>query len=60
MVSDEAGRNYWGLRGTDDFVTGMTHVVSPVCGFRSLHPGGMLTPELLDMMNQQFRLVRGR
>ncbi|MGH3970241.1 MAG: hypothetical protein ACRDTV_19505 [Mycobacterium sp.] len=36
VVSDDAGRNYWGLRGTDDFVVGMTHVVSPVCGFRSL------------------------
>ncbi|GAB3013520.1 hypothetical protein [Mycobacterium bourgelatii] len=36
VVSDESGQNYWGLRGLDDFVIGMTHVVSPVCGFRSL------------------------
>ncbi|BBZ04270.1 hypothetical protein MCHIJ_37070 [Mycolicibacterium chitae] len=43
VVSDQAGRNYLGLRGTDDFVTGMTHVVSPVCGFRALHPGAEAT-----------------
>lgn len=43
VVSDAAGRNFWGLRGTDDFVTGMTHVVSPVCGFRSLRPGAEAT-----------------
>jgi len=36
VVSDSAGNDYWGLRGTDDFVIGMTHVVSPICGFRSL------------------------
>jgi hypothetical protein len=36
IVSDASGKTYWGLRGLDDFVTGMTHVVSPVCGFRSL------------------------
>lgn len=36
VVSDESGQTYWGLRGLDDFVIGMTHVVSPVCGFRSL------------------------
>lgn len=36
VVSDESGQNYWGLRGMDDFVIGMTHVVSPVCGFRLL------------------------
>ena len=37
VVSDASGRDYWGVRGCDDFVPGMTHVVSPVCGFRSLH-----------------------
>ena len=36
VVGDASGQNYWGVRGCDDFVTGMTHVVSPVCGFRSL------------------------
>ena len=35
VVSDESGRRYWGVRGTDDFLVGMTHVVSPICGFRS-------------------------
>lgn len=36
VVSDDAGRRYWGVRGCDDFIPGMTHVVSPVCGFRAL------------------------
>ncbi|OBF11109.1 hypothetical protein [Mycobacterium sp. 852002-10029_SCH5224772] len=36
VVADASGQNYWGVRGCDDFLTGMTHVVSPVCGFRSL------------------------
>jgi len=36
-VSDASGKTYWGVRGSDDFVTGITHVVSPVCGFRTLH-----------------------
>lgn len=39
VVSDEEGRDYWGVRGCEDFLTGMTHVVSPVCGFRSLQKG---------------------
>ncbi|ORJ62758.1 hypothetical protein [Mycobacterium simiae] len=39
MVRDESGEDYWGVRGTDDFITGMTHVVSPICGFRKLHKG---------------------
>ncbi|MDZ7881427.1 MAG: hypothetical protein U5N53_00245 [Mycobacterium sp.] len=39
VVSDEKGNQYWGIRGTDDFVSGMTHVVSPLCGFRSLDNG---------------------
>jgi hypothetical protein len=42
VVSDDSGNKYWGLRGFDDFVTGMTHVVSPICGFREL-PAGMDT-----------------
>ncbi len=36
VVSDAAGRTYWGLRGADDFVPGMTHVVSPITGFKRL------------------------
>ncbi|UGT99493.1 hypothetical protein LTQ55_12070 [Mycobacterium intracellulare] len=36
VVSDGSARDYWGVRGADDFVVGMTHVVSPICGFRSL------------------------
>lgn len=41
VVSDASGKTYWGTRGCDDFLTGMTHVVSPICGFRAL-------PENLD------------
>ncbi|UXA19809.1 hypothetical protein [Mycobacterium sp. SMC-4] len=36
VVSDSAGNTYWGVRGCDDFIAGMTHVVSPICGFRKL------------------------
>jgi hypothetical protein len=36
VVSDAAGQDYLGLRGTDDSVPGMTHVATPFCGFRSL------------------------
>ncbi|GAB3223566.1 hypothetical protein [Mycolicibacterium hippocampi] len=39
VVSDSEGNDYWGVRGCDDFVPGMTHVVSPICGFRSLQKG---------------------
>jgi hypothetical protein len=39
VVSDTSGQDYWGLRGTDDFLVGMTHVVSPICGFRTLKKG---------------------
>ncbi|EHI10516.1 hypothetical protein [Mycolicibacterium thermoresistibile] len=43
VVSDAGGRQYRGVRGCDDFVTGMTtHVVSPICGFRAL-------PDRLDL-----------
>lgn len=36
VVGDSAGQTYWGLRGADDFVTGMTHVVAPITGFKQL------------------------
>jgi hypothetical protein len=36
VVSDASGEDYWGVRGADDFLVGMTHVVSPICGFRKL------------------------
>jgi hypothetical protein len=37
VFTDASGQEYWGVRGADDFVVGMTHVVSPICGFRALH-----------------------
>ncbi len=36
VVTDAAGQGYWGLRGADDFLVGMTHVVSPVTGFKPI------------------------
>lgn len=36
IVTDDAGQDYLGLRGWSDFILGMTHTVSPFCGFRSL------------------------
>ncbi|MGV0737646.1 hypothetical protein ABQF35_12700 [Mycobacterium syngnathidarum] len=36
VVDDAVGHTYWGLRGADDFLTGMTHVVSPITGFKKL------------------------
>ena len=36
VVDDASGQTYWGLRGADDFLTGMTHVVSPITGFKQL------------------------
>lgn len=36
VVADASGQDYWGLRGADDFLAGMTHVVSPITGFRKL------------------------
>ncbi|MGV0741890.1 hypothetical protein [Mycolicibacterium sp. XJ870] len=36
IVSDASGETFWGLRGADDFLTGMTHVVSPITGFKKL------------------------
>ncbi|MGV0770651.1 hypothetical protein [Mycobacterium syngnathidarum] len=38
VVNDDTGQTYWGLRGADDFLTGMTHVVSPITGFKKLPP----------------------
>lgn len=38
VVDDAAGHTYWGLRGADDFLAGMTHVVSPITGFKRLQP----------------------
>ncbi|WP_234802214.1 hypothetical protein [Mycolicibacterium fortuitum] len=38
VVNDHAGHTYWGLRGADDFLAGMTHVVSPITGFKKLRP----------------------
>lgn len=39
VVTDAEGNRFWGVRGFDDFVLGMTHVVSPVCGFKRLSDG---------------------
>jgi hypothetical protein len=39
VVTAEDGQWYFGLRGWSDFVYGMTHTVSPVCGFRALDVG---------------------
>jgi hypothetical protein len=36
VVADASGQVYWGLRGADDFLVGMSHVVSPVTGFKKL------------------------
>lgn len=44
VLSDTDGNQYWGVRGADDFIAGMTHVVSPVCGFRCLPTGFDPTP----------------
>jgi hypothetical protein len=38
VVTDDAGQDYLGLRGFGDFIPGMTHTVSPFCGFRALQP----------------------
>jgi hypothetical protein len=40
VVTGETGRDYLGLRGWSDHVYGMTHTISPTCGFREL-PQGM-------------------
>jgi hypothetical protein len=39
VVRDAAGQDYWGLRGADDMIPGMTHVVAPIVGFRKLQKG---------------------
>jgi hypothetical protein len=36
IVTDASGQDYLGLRGWSDFIGGMTHTVSPFCGFRAL------------------------
>lgn len=36
IVNDAGGQQYWGLRGADDMLLGMTHVVSPITGFKAL------------------------
>jgi hypothetical protein len=36
VVTDASGQDYLGLRGWSDFIPGMTHTVSPFCGFRAL------------------------
>jgi hypothetical protein len=36
IVTDASGQDYLGLRGWADFIRGMTHTVSPFCGFRAL------------------------
>jgi hypothetical protein len=36
IVTDDAGQDFLGLRGWSDFIIGMTHTVSPFCGFRAL------------------------
>jgi hypothetical protein len=38
VITDAAGQDYLGLRGWGDFLQGMTHTVSPFCGFRALQP----------------------
>lgn len=47
VVSAPDGQWYFGLRGWSDFVYGMTHTVSPVCGFQALQPGLDATPSHL-------------
>lgn len=36
VVEDRDGQTFFGLRGADDFLVGMTHVVAPVTGFKRL------------------------
>ena len=38
VVADSSGQTYFGLRGADDFLVGMTHVVSPITGFKDFMP----------------------
>jgi hypothetical protein len=39
VVSADDGQWYFGLRGWSDMMYGLTHTVSPVCGFQALQPG---------------------
>jgi hypothetical protein len=36
VVQDSTDTTYFGLRGADDFLAGMTHVVTPITGFKKL------------------------
>lgn len=36
IVTDASGQDFLGLRGWSDFILGMTHTVTPFCGFRAL------------------------
>lgn len=47
VVTADDGQWYFGLRGWSDFVYGMTHTVSPVCGFRALETGLAVDPRHL-------------
>jgi len=38
VVTGASGQDYLGVRGWSDFIVGMTHTVSPFCGFRALQP----------------------
>jgi hypothetical protein len=38
MVADSSGQTYWGLRGATTSSSCMTHVVSPITGFKMLPP----------------------
>jgi hypothetical protein len=44
VVTDADGHDFLGLRGWSDFVYGMTHTVSPFCGFRPLQKDLYETP----------------
>ena len=38
VVNAEDGQWYFGLRGWSDMIYGLTHTVSPICGFQALQP----------------------
>lgn len=47
VVSAADGQWYFGLRGWSDFIYGMTHTMSPICGFQALQPGSGAVPKHL-------------
>ena len=58
VASDASGRDYWGVRGCEDFITGMTHVVCaglwlPVAAQAARRRCAAFVPRVLDA-----RLVR--